>query len=113
MTSKKNFLKKIDSSVKHSERVNSNLDRSALQCQNTVTPRLLNRKQAASYCGVSTPTFSATCPVAPVTLGDGIRLERFDIRLLDKWIDTLGGNHTSLRKNWLTAWDETHGNRSR
>jgi len=77
-----------------------------------IQPRLLLLKEAASYCGISIPTFGAVCPVRPISLGKGKRLERYDIRLLDKWIDALGSKDTSLRKDWLTAWDENHDGRA-
>jgi hypothetical protein len=77
-----------------------------------IQPRLLRLKEAASYCGVSIPTFATACPVIPVSLGNGKRLDRYDIRLLDKWIDALGCKDTSIRRNWLTAWDANHDGRS-
>ena len=50
-------------------------------------PRLLTKSQAASYCGLSLPTFSSVCPVRPIALGVGVRMERYDLRELDGWID--------------------------
>jgi hypothetical protein len=61
-------------------------------------PRLLKRQQAAAYCGVSVPTFAAICPIIPIALGVGKRLERYDIRDLDDWIETLKGNNSHGRK---------------
>lgn len=52
-------------------------------------PRLLNKKDAAAYCGVSVPTFTEACPPAPLRLAD--RVLRWDIQTLDKWIDGLAG----------------------
>jgi hypothetical protein len=52
-------------------------------------PRLLTREQAASYCGISTSTFSNVCPVAPTALSQSRKLIRYDVRLLDRWIDGL------------------------
>ncbi len=64
-------------------------------------PRLLTREQAAIYCGVSGPTFSVHCPVRPISLGPGKRLERYDIHSLDRWIDTLSGVlHLLARIGW-------------
>src|SRR4051794_12905591 len=60
-----------------------------------VAPRLLTQMQAAIYCGISIPTFSAHCPVRPISLGPGKRLNRYDIRSLDQWIDTLSGDAAS------------------
>lgn len=69
------------------------------------SPRLLTRKEAAAFCGVSVTTFTALCPVRPISLGYGKRLERYDIRALDSWIDTLGGASETHGKNWLAALD--------
>lgn len=54
------------------------------------TPRrLLNGKEAASYCGISPSTFARVCDVRPVMLGrDNDSLKRFDIRDLDAWIES-------------------------
>src|SRR4051794_35216470 len=60
-----------------------------------IAPRLLTRTQAAIYCGVSVPTFSAHCPVRPISLGPGRRLERYDIHSLDRWIDISSGTVAS------------------
>lgn len=65
-------------------------------------PRLLKRQQAAAYCGVSVPTFAAICPVSPIAMGVGKRLERYDIRDLDDWIDILKGGNSDGRKDWLS-----------
>jgi hypothetical protein len=70
-----------------------------------IKPRLLTREQAAAYVGVSVPTFTARCPVSPVALGDGKRLQRFDVRRLDEWIDTLGDERALCDKDWLAALD--------
>jgi hypothetical protein len=72
-------------------------------------PRLLKRGQAAAYLGVSVRTFIALCPVRAVALGNGNRLERYDIHSLDEWIDTLGGERASCDRDWLAALDAKHG----
>ena len=68
-----------------------------------VTPRLLTRRQAAAYCGVGTETFATPCPVRPVSVGPGKRLERYDIVALDRWIDLLNGGGTGPSKDWRAA----------
>jgi len=68
-----------------------------------VTPRLLTRQQAASYCGVGIETFAMRCPVRPISLGPGKRLERYDILVLDRWIDRLHNGGSAPTKNWLAA----------
>lgn len=65
-------------------------------------PRLLKRQQAAAYCGVSVPTFAAICPIVPIALGVGKRLERYDVRDLDEWIDSLKREHIDEPKDWLS-----------
>jgi hypothetical protein len=77
------------------------------------SPRLLTRRQAAIYCGISVPTFAAHCPVRPVSLGPGKRLERYDIHSLDRWIDTLSGAAAPSGKDWLAALELDHDGRSR
>ena len=52
-----------------------------------ISPRLLTKAQAAAYCGLRPPTFTACCPVAPLMINK--RLERFDVRRLDEWLDAL------------------------
>lgn len=50
--------------------------------------RLLTKSQAAQYCGLSVATFGGTCPVRPIALGVGVRMHRYDVREIDKWIDS-------------------------
>ncbi|MFC6447458.1 helix-turn-helix transcriptional regulator [Shinella zoogloeoides] len=59
--------------------------------------RLLTKSQAAAYCGISTQTFGSVCPVRAIALGVGVRMERYDIRAIDAWIDQLAGAGESLR----------------
>jgi hypothetical protein len=85
----------------------------SLVATKSISPRLLSRAEAAIYCGVSVPTFTLVCPISPVVLGEGKRLERYDIRSLDAWLDKLGNDGTSLDKDWLAKWDSEDGGRSR
>ena len=80
-----------------------------------IAPRLLTRQQAAAYCGVSVATFSANCPVAPLALGKGKRLERYDVHALDAWIDSLReiGDSTDSQRSWLGLVEKPHVSRSR
>jgi hypothetical protein len=70
-------------------------------------PRLLSRERAAAYCGVSVPTFASVCPIKPVALGDGKRLERFDRISLDNWIDSLTTTQQRVGKDWLSELGNT------
>lgn len=54
---------------------------------NLPSARLLTKSQAANYCGLSVATFSGICPVKPIALGEGVRMHRYDVRDIDKWID--------------------------
>ena len=78
-----------------------------------ITPRLLTRKQAAAYCGVSVPTFKVLCPVRAIAMGSGKRLERYDIRSLDGWMVTLSSGGASYGKDWLATLDGEHDGSSR
>lgn len=57
--------------------------------QATITPRLLTKSQAAQYCGMAVGTFGDTCPVRPIALGHGVRMHRYDVCDLNKWIESL------------------------
>lgn len=70
-----------------------------------IVPRLLTREQAAAYCGVSSATFKGICPVRPIALGASKRLERYDLRALEQWIDTFGGDKPSSGTDWLATLD--------
>jgi hypothetical protein len=71
-----------------------------------VAPRLLTRQEAATYCGISVPTFEAICPVRAIALGNGKRLERFDRLSLDRWIDKLALDGPRLEKDWLAEFEK-------
>lgn len=72
-----------------------------------VHPRLLTAKDAALYCGVSVSTFRNRCPIRPVALGPGCKLQRFDRQSLDDWIDQLGSGHIN-EKDWLAELDRSN-----
>ena len=77
----------------------------------TIEPRLLDRSQAAAYCGISLAVFTARCPVRPLAMGHGKRLERYDIRDLDEWIDRLGTRSAASETvDWLEKMDAPDGN---
>ncbi len=76
-------------------------------------PRLLTRKQAAAYCGVSLRTFIGLCPVRPIALGQSKRMQRYDLRALDQWIDTLPSDKASFGKDWLATLGTDHDDHAR
>jgi hypothetical protein len=50
-----------------------------------IEPRMLDKTTAAAYCGVTSATFAAVCPVKPhPPIGGAIRWDRNE---LDKWLD--------------------------
>ncbi len=71
-----------------------------------MTPRLLNRKQAAQYCGVCVNTFITH--VAPHINAVEIGAKRlWDVQRLDRWIDALSiGKAEPSQADWLMRLDE-------
>jgi len=49
--------------------------------------RLMNKRDAAHYCGLSSKTFERACPVPPVRLANGDL--RWDVHDLDAHIESL------------------------
>ena len=67
-----------------------------------ISPRLLTRQQAATYCGVSIGVFNTACPVQAVALSSDKRSERYDVHQLDEWIDRLRtGEAKTSPQSWL------------
>jgi hypothetical protein len=71
-----------------------------------VEPRLLQKKEAAAYCGVCPSVFDQACPVQPLKLLD--RIPRWDRYALDAWIDGLAKSETD-ELDPLKVW---HGRNS-
>lgn len=72
----------------------------------TISPRLFTRSQAAAYCGLSAGTFASVCPVAPIAFNQSKKLQRYDKRALDRWIDGLAQNDNVGDSDWLARFDE-------
>lgn len=72
-----------------------------------IGPRLLTLNEAALYCGVSVPTFRNRCPIRPVALGPGTKLQRYDRQTLDQWIDDLGKGQLE-KMDWLAELDRNN-----
>jgi hypothetical protein len=51
---------------------------------------MLNKSEAARHCGRALKRFEVECPVLPVVFGNGDL--RYDVRDLDRWLDTLKDN---------------------
>ncbi len=49
--------------------------------------RMLPKREAAEYCGLTAKRFEAECRVAPVAMPGGTIV--YDMRDLDAWIDSL------------------------
>jgi hypothetical protein len=78
----------------------------------TIAPRLLTKQDAAAYVGVCAATFDRVCPVTPIALGEGDRLLRFDVRDLDRFIDSLGRSTRDSapgETDLLQVWTEGQG----
>ncbi|MDA9510930.1 hypothetical protein XI09_41005 [Bradyrhizobium sp. CCBAU 11386] len=55
-------------------------------------PAALRLDQAAAYCGLSVPTFSAVCPVKPIEFTQSSRGQRYLRARLDAWLASLDKN---------------------
>lgn len=62
---------------------------------------LLNRAEAADYCGVSVNTFLAHVKVRPVKIGHSVRYDRRD---LDRWAARQNGSPMT-GDDWLELLD--------
>jgi hypothetical protein len=67
--------------------------------------RLLTKAQAAAYCGLSIAAFTKLCPVHPISFGADKRLERFDVLVLNEWIDCLATCAEKCGRDWLDTMD--------
>ncbi|MBZ9705368.1 helix-turn-helix domain-containing protein [Mesorhizobium sp. ESP7-2] len=69
--------------------------------------RMLSTDEAAEYCGgKSVDWLKAHVKVAPVKLGS---LVRYDVRALDKWLDSLDQSTPLTGDDWLGLLDEGDG----
>jgi hypothetical protein len=78
--------------------------------------RLLRAADAASYCGVGLDTFLKTCPVQRRRIHPGDKGLRWDVHLLDEWIDNLplhGTPATVTPEQYLEALDGDNKDRGR
>jgi hypothetical protein len=68
---------------------------------------LLTKQEAAAYLGVCAATFDKLSPVTPIALGEGDRLLRFDMRALDRFIDSLSRStrDSAEPKDWLRVFE--------
>jgi hypothetical protein len=69
-------------------------------------PRLFDREQAASYCGLSPDMFERCCPVAARRFGTGAHPpKRWDRVEIDKWLDSGASQLQSVPewRDWLEA----------
>ncbi len=55
-----------------------------------IQPRMLSRKRAAAYCGVSVTRFREWCPVMPVRVTPRVIL--YDRAQIDRLLDSLSGH---------------------
>ena len=67
-----------------------------------IDPRLLTKKQAAIYCGISPALLDGVVKVQPIKLcPKRPRLDRYDVRDLDEFIDNLKGTSGNSADVWL------------
>lgn len=52
-------------------------------------PAAMNQQMAAAYCGLSVDTFTATCPVAPISITSSKTGRRYLKTRLDEWLTSL------------------------
>jgi hypothetical protein len=52
-----------------------------------ISKRKLTEREAAQHCGRSIKRFQIECPAVPIIFPNGD--QRFDVRDLDKWLDSL------------------------
>jgi hypothetical protein len=69
----------------------------------SLAPRLLDKGQAAAYCGVCPAVFDTSVKVQPIEIKPG--LKRWDRLALDRWIDALD---STLSSNLGAAWNDWH-----
>lgn len=71
--------------------------------------RMLSPGEAAQYCGgASIGWLKAHVKVAPVKIGS---LVRYDVRALDKWLDSRDQSTPMTGDDWLGMLDEGEGDR--
>ena len=58
---------------------------------NVLHKRMLNKTEAAEHCGRPIKRFEIECPVQAIRFPNGDN--RWDVRDLDAWIDTLKAGH--------------------
>lgn len=73
-----------------------------------VQPRLLGRRAAAEYCGVSPNHFDAHCDVRPVRLGGRLLWDRLR---LDDWIERMQAGEASSDDPLMEALENAGGAR--
>lgn len=65
--------------------------------------RLLTADEAASYCGVSVSTLRAHVRVDPLKIGN---CTRYDVKDLDRWLDSRRESVPETADDWLRLLDE-------
>jgi phage terminase Nu1 subunit (DNA packaging protein) len=76
-------------------------------------PRLLTLSEAAAYLGMCESTFRTIAPVEPVDFGaKHTRLKRYDLKLLDQWLDRQAGIANDDGLTEMDKWLQENGSRS-
>ena len=74
-----------------------------------LAPRMLDKGQAAAYCGMCASVFDALCPVGPVEYKPGMK--RYDRGALDAWLDGLSSSRAT-NNGPASDYDDWHGRAS-
>ena len=67
-----------------------------------ISPRLLDVKAAAAYCGVSPSTFREKVPVEPRRIG---RRCLYDRKMIDRWLDGSHADADQMLEVFLNGQD--------
>lgn len=77
-------------------------------------PRMLLKKDAAAYLGVSAQMFDRDVKVRPVSYGESGSIKRYDREDLDAWVDRQkGGPRVKTADEWLAGFDNDGGENAR
>ena len=74
--------------------------------------RLLTSKEAAAYLGMCVNTFRTLAPVSAVDFGEKhTRIKRYDLKLLDQWLDRQAGIANDDGLSEMDKWLQENGSR--
>jgi hypothetical protein len=110
MTTETNATKNNNLSVRHSQ-PNGKGERHLSHSDSGIVPRLLNRQQAASYCGLSVQGFSQWVKVGRLP-GSLPGTARWDMKAIDAALDSVSGVADREDMPALDQWKVKHARSS-